>query len=360
MVAGKVQSFTIRFPQGPQLASVQIQFGCGCGFVGARETASRLGRLQQWGPGVRFRCRDGFHQRDSELCHVGLLWGSLFRFVGGGGSGQGGCGCLRAGQPGRWRWQRIRLPSRNRWVLGANRHPGSACAGGGGELRQRDCRCRQPDAGGNRQHLQSERKGRGLYHRTRGGSNAGFQRVRWRGWATASEPSSRWMAIARSSPPPDGDPRTTGFPASMRSPAPPPRDCGHRPRRSRSRVQRRLQTRAARSRSADTTMAVRVSNTAVAIFTESGTNQWTHSVSINSSAVTGASSSFGVSLALHGDQLFIGDSGATYLGTSGGVVFSFRRNGSTWVPGPVITPVAARSRFRPRHRGARRLAGGDG
>jgi alpha-tubulin suppressor-like RCC1 family protein len=94
-----------------------------------------------------------------------------------------------------------------------------------------------------------------------------------------------------------------------------------------------------------TTMAVRVNSTAVAIFTGNSANQWTHTVSINSSAVTGSSSSFGVSLALHGDQLFIGDSSATYLGTSGGVVFSFRRDGTAWVPGPVITPVAARADF---------------
>jgi hypothetical protein len=94
-----------------------------------------------------------------------------------------------------------------------------------------------------------------------------------------------------------------------------------------------------------TTLAVRVSNTAVAIFTESGANQWTHSVSINSSAVTGTSSNFVTSIALHGDQLFIGDSGATYQGTSGGAVFSFRRNGSAWVQGPVITPNASRSDF---------------
>ena len=94
-----------------------------------------------------------------------------------------------------------------------------------------------------------------------------------------------------------------------------------------------------------TTMAVNVNSTAVAIFTESGTNQWTHSVTINSSTVAGASSSFGVSLALHGDQLFIGDPNATHVGTSGGAVFSFRRNGTAWVAGPVIIPVAARSYF---------------
>ena len=57
-------------------------------------------------------------------------------------------------------------------------------------------------------------------------------------------------------------------------------------------------------------MATRVSSSAVAVFTESGNNQWTYSTTINSSALTGATSSFGAALALHGDQLFIGDPGA--------------------------------------------------
>jgi alpha-tubulin suppressor-like RCC1 family protein len=92
-------------------------------------------------------------------------------------------------------------------------------------------------------------------------------------------------------------------------------------------------------------MATRVSSSAVAIYTQSGSNTWTHSATIASSAVTGASSSFGTALALDGEQLFVGDPGATYVGTSGGAVFSFRRNGTTWVPGPVITPNASRSGF---------------
>lgn len=93
------------------------------------------------------------------------------------------------------------------------------------------------------------------------------------------------------------------------------------------------------------TMAVRVSGSAVAIFTLNNSNQWVHSVTLNSSAVTGSSSNFGISIALHGDQLFIGDTGATHQGTSGGVVYSYRRNGTSWIPGPVITPAASRSGF---------------
>ena len=92
-------------------------------------------------------------------------------------------------------------------------------------------------------------------------------------------------------------------------------------------------------------MATRVSSSAVAVFTESGNNQWTYSTTINSSALAGATSSFGSALALHGDQLFIGDPGASYAGTTGGVVFSLRRSGSSWVPGPVITPNSSRSDF---------------
>ena len=93
------------------------------------------------------------------------------------------------------------------------------------------------------------------------------------------------------------------------------------------------------------TMATSASSSAVAVFTESGNNHWNYATTIHSSDVTGASSSFGSSLALYGDQLFIGDPGATYIGTSGGVVYSFRYHGGAWVPGPVITPNSTRSDF---------------
>lgn len=79
----------------------------------------------------------------------------------------------------------------------------------------------------------------------------------------------------------------------------------------------------------------------IVIYTKDGNGQWIHSASINQSSIAGSSSySFGNALALSDDRLFIGDTGATYGGKSGGAVFSFRLSGTEWVAGPVIVPDA--------------------
>ncbi|RYD28867.1 MAG: hypothetical protein EOP87_19110, partial [Verrucomicrobiaceae bacterium] len=77
---------------------------------------------------------------------------------------------------------------------------------------------------------------------------------------------------------------------------------------------------------------------AVDIFTRNGAGQWVASASIKRTASAGSSSNFGRGLALAGDSLFIGDSGASHLGSGGGAVFSFRRSGAAWIAGPVIVP----------------------
>ncbi|MES2438461.1 MAG: hypothetical protein V4584_05325 [Verrucomicrobiota bacterium] len=79
----------------------------------------------------------------------------------------------------------------------------------------------------------------------------------------------------------------------------------------------------------------------VEIYVKNDSGQWAFSKTINRSAIPGSSSYyFGNGLALSGDQLFIGDAGATSVGNSGGAVFSFRRSGSSWIAGPVITPAS--------------------
>jgi alpha-tubulin suppressor-like RCC1 family protein len=92
-------------------------------------------------------------------------------------------------------------------------------------------------------------------------------------------------------------------------------------------------------------MAATVGTTTVVVYTRNGTGQWIHSATIDRSTLPNSSNSFGRGLALIGDQLFVGDPGATNNGTSGGVVFSFRRSGSNWVAGPVIVPQGTRSNF---------------
>lgn len=92
-------------------------------------------------------------------------------------------------------------------------------------------------------------------------------------------------------------------------------------------------------------MAVTVGTSSVVIYARNGSGPWSHSSTIESSTVTGSSNSFGRSLALIGEQLFVGDPGAVHNGTSGGVVFSFRRSGSGWIAGPVIVPKGTFSNF---------------
>ncbi len=88
------------------------------------------------------------------------------------------------------------------------------------------------------------------------------------------------------------------------------------------------------------------SSDTVVIYTKNGSGQWSQSATISQTGVAGSSSfSFGNALALSGDQLFIGDPGATHAGTSGGAVFSFRRSGAAWIAGPVIAPGGTRSNF---------------
>ncbi len=79
----------------------------------------------------------------------------------------------------------------------------------------------------------------------------------------------------------------------------------------------------------------------VEIHTKDGNGNWTPSASIKQSEVPGSTSSyFGKGLALSGDLLFIGDTGATVEGINGGAVFSFRRSGTAWIAGPAITPAS--------------------
>ncbi|MCF7732603.1 MAG: cadherin-like beta sandwich domain-containing protein [Akkermansiaceae bacterium] len=91
-------------------------------------------------------------------------------------------------------------------------------------------------------------------------------------------------------------------------------------------------------------MATRGGN-AVVVYTKNPSGQWAQSAIIAQSAVSGSSTNFGNALAIAGDQLFVGDTGANYAGVGGGAVFSFRRSGSNWIAGPVITPVGSRSGF---------------
>ncbi len=93
------------------------------------------------------------------------------------------------------------------------------------------------------------------------------------------------------------------------------------------------------------TLATTIGNSAVILYTLNPSGQWVQSATINRSASSNSSSSFGSGLALVGDQLFIGDPGATDNGTGGGVVFSFRRFGTSWIPGPVILSPGTRSNF---------------
>lgn len=99
----------------------------------------------------------------------------------------------------------------------------------------------------------------------------------------------------------------------------------------------------------------RESSSAVLIFSKNSSGQWVPSATISQTSVAGSSSSFfGDALALSGDQLFIGDTSATLVGSGGGGVFSFRRSGTAWNPGPVIVPGGTRSSF------GRALAARDG
>jgi alpha-tubulin suppressor-like RCC1 family protein len=93
-------------------------------------------------------------------------------------------------------------------------------------------------------------------------------------------------------------------------------------------------------------MATNVGATGVAVFTRDlRTGRWNHSATIQRSGISNSTTSFGNGLALVGNQLFIGDPGATHLGSSGGVVFSFRQSGANWIAGPVIVPQGTRSNF---------------
>lgn len=75
----------------------------------------------------------------------------------------------------------------------------------------------------------------------------------------------------------------------------------------------------------------------VEIYTKNISGLWASTFSIKQSLVAdGSSYSFGRALAMAGDQLFVGDSTASYR-ENRGAVFSFRRSGSVWIPGPVIT-----------------------
>jgi len=66
---------------------------------------------------------------------------------------------------------------------------------------------------------------------------------------------------------------------------------------------------------------------------------WKMETTIERSDVPGSSESqFGVSVALTGETLFIGDSDASCRGIPGGVVFPFHRDGNRWIPGPPMTP----------------------
>jgi len=91
-------------------------------------------------------------------------------------------------------------------------------------------------------------------------------------------------------------------------------------------------------------MATRGGN-AVVVYTRNQSQQWVVSATIDRSEVTGSSFSFGSSLALIGDQLFIGDTDSRYAGDTSGAVFTFRQSGSSWVAGPVIAPTGTGSGF---------------
>lgn len=77
---------------------------------------------------------------------------------------------------------------------------------------------------------------------------------------------------------------------------------------------------------------------AIVIFSKGGNGLWTQSATINRSSVTGSSSysTFGQALAIAGDVLFVGDQEASANGLNNGAVFSFRRSGNTWQQGPTV------------------------
>lgn len=93
------------------------------------------------------------------------------------------------------------------------------------------------------------------------------------------------------------------------------------------------------------TLAANSGNHSVVVFSRDRGGRWSHAATIRRQDVPGATTQFGASVALADDQLFIGDTQASYNGLSGGVVFSFRRSGASWVAGPVISPSASRNSF---------------
>ncbi|OYV07356.1 MAG: hypothetical protein CFE26_01460 [Verrucomicrobiales bacterium VVV1] len=93
------------------------------------------------------------------------------------------------------------------------------------------------------------------------------------------------------------------------------------------------------------TLATTCGSTAIILYTRNSSGQWIQSTTISRSAVPNSSTSFGSGLALASDQLFVGDPSASNTAGSGGAVFSFRRSGSSWIAGPVITPGTSTSSF---------------
>ncbi|WP_193211579.1 PQQ-binding-like beta-propeller repeat protein [Luteolibacter marinus] len=84
----------------------------------------------------------------------------------------------------------------------------------------------------------------------------------------------------------------------------------------------------------------------VMVFTRRPDDTFIHHSTINRTGVPDATNRFGASVAIHGDLLMIGDTGALPDGTnSQGAVFTFHRSGNGWVDGPVITPQELRTAF---------------